>query len=98
MLGVRCWVLGKSDITALPAVMRYALISGQDLIDSFLVDFTVPRSSGNRCMHPIPNSQFPIPNSQFPIPNSQFSIFNSQFSILNDNIIPQITGFWHGQS
>jgi len=32
--------------------MRYTLIGGQDLIDSFLVGFTVPRSSGNRCISP----------------------------------------------
>ena len=37
-------------VTAVPAVMRYTLISRQDLIDSLLADSTVPRNSGNRCI------------------------------------------------
>ena len=38
-----------ADHTAVPAVMRYTLISRQDLIDSLLADSTVPCNSGNRC-------------------------------------------------
>ncbi len=44
-----CWARVSALFSAARVVMRYTLISCQDLIDSLLADFTVPHNNGNRC-------------------------------------------------